>query len=190
MEFCTKCGNKLEEHWLICPNCGTSLKEIDKPKQKDITPQQEIKTHKIPTMDKKIDEIMEKRNKIFLITGIIIGIVISASFYGIIVILKTIENDYTRRTFYLEAREEHTKYCYIINFSNDILDMLTFSFTTKPNGLIEVSPELFGLYAPLFSATNVTDYELIFLESDSSLRFCNLNWYDIKVSVKYKIEPL
>jgi len=131
---------------------------------------------------------MENRNKIYLITGIIIGIIISAGFYGIIVILKTIENDYTRRTFYLEAREEDTVYCHVINLYNEILDSVIFSFTTEPNGLIEVSSETWGGYLPLFSASNITIYETILLDSDSSLRFCNWNWFGIKVSVKYKIE--
>lgn len=130
---------------------------------------------------------MENRNKIFLITGIIIGIVISATFYGIIVILKAIENDYSKRTFYLEAREEYTLHCHIIGFSNNILDTLIFSFTTEPNGLIVVSLGLSGMYLSLFSATNITNYETISLENDSSLRFCNYNWFDIKVSVKYRI---
>ena len=66
MEFCTKCGNKLEDHWLICPKCGTSLKEIDKSKQEDIILQQEtITPHKTPIIDKKIDEI-EKKEKRFV----------------------------------------------------------------------------------------------------------------------------
>lgn len=133
---------------------------------------------------------MEYRNKLYLITGIIIGIIISAGFYGVVVILKNIEDDYTHRTFYLEAREEDTAYCYIIDFSNDITDLLTFSFTTEPNGVIEVSSGFYGLYSPLFNKSNVTNYETMLLESDSSLRFCNWNWFGIKVSVKYKIEQL
>jgi len=35
MNICKKCGNKLEEHWAICPSCGTSLEEI--PQQSVIT---------------------------------------------------------------------------------------------------------------------------------------------------------
>lgn len=131
---------------------------------------------------------MEKRNKIFLITGIIITVVIGAVICGIIVILNLKENDY--HTFYLEAREEDNIYCHTISFSNDIVDMLTFSFTTEPNGLITVSLELWGMFVPLFSATNITNYEVVLLERDSSLRFCNWNWFGIEVSVKYKIKQI
>lgn len=45
------------------------------------------------------------------------------------------------------------------------------------------------MYAPFLNKPNITDYELMLLEIDSSLRFCNWNWFGIKVSVKYKIEP-
>ena len=40
MVFCTYCGNKLEENWIVCPNCGTSPKKIIEPEQMIITPQQ------------------------------------------------------------------------------------------------------------------------------------------------------
>ncbi len=46
------------------------------------------------------------------------------------------------------------------------------------------------MYSPLFSTTNIIDYEVILLESDSSLRFCNNNWFGIEVSIKYKIKQL
>lgn len=35
MVFCTECGSKLEGQCVICPYCGTLLKENDKPKMRN-----------------------------------------------------------------------------------------------------------------------------------------------------------
>ena len=91
MKFCTKCGNKLEEHWLICPNCGTSLKEFDKPKQEDITPQQEIKTpQKTTIVNKSADKEKEKRfvknKKILALSISLVVVCVLAGVLGILYI--------------------------------------------------------------------------------------------------------
>lgn len=70
MVFCTECGNKLEEQWIICPNCGSPLKKIIEPEQKAIKPQQEIM---IPhqTFNKKEVKKKRKTRKIVIIILII-----------------------------------------------------------------------------------------------------------------------
>ncbi len=72
MVFCTTCGSKLEEHWIVCPNCGTSLEKIDKPKQIIITPQQETI---IPQKISNEKVFKRKKKKLALIICLVAGLV-------------------------------------------------------------------------------------------------------------------
>ena len=71
MVFCTTCGSKLEEQWIICPNCGTSLEKIDKPKQIIITPQQKTMTYQ-QAPNKKMPIKKRKTAKILMIISIVV----------------------------------------------------------------------------------------------------------------------
>jgi len=102
MEFCTKCGNKLEEHWLICPNCGNKIKrlEIKEPKQEEIISEQEtVIPHQIVSIDKNVNKIKEgrkrtARNKKTLILSISLVVVcLLSGVLGILLITKNNKYD-------------------------------------------------------------------------------------------------
>ncbi|MBA7519886.1 hypothetical protein ES705_11974 [subsurface metagenome] len=92
MEFCTKCGNKLEEHWLICPNCGTSLKieklikEIEKPKQKIETPKQTIIIDKNANKINKKEKRFVGNKKIIALSISLVAMCVLAGVLGILYI--------------------------------------------------------------------------------------------------------
>lgn len=135
---------------------------------------------------------MEKRNKIFLITGIIIGIVISAIFCGIIVIVisNLRDDEFSRQTtLHIEGSEDYVIHGRFIIINRHKGDTLTFSFTTEPNGLIQVSLTRMDDIFPdlLFIATNITNYELIIPDDYCELSFHNLERFNITVSLNYKI---
>ena len=76
MKFCTKCGNELEEYQFVCPKCGNELEEIDKLKQEDVIPRQEIKApQKTIIMNDNIKEKRKKKNKKVIILSISLVVV-------------------------------------------------------------------------------------------------------------------
>ncbi|TKJ24101.1 MAG: hypothetical protein CEE43_00020 [Promethearchaeota archaeon Loki_b32] len=83
MNFCTKCGNKLEEHWVICPSCGTSLKEL-----KEIEEQEIIIPHQITTINKNINKEKRfvKNKKVFVLSISLIVVCVLAGVLGILYI--------------------------------------------------------------------------------------------------------
>jgi len=85
MVFCTTCGAKLEEHWMICPNCGTPMKKIIEPESEVILPPREIIPPYVPHQiigDKKTKGKKKEAAIIifmlvgFFITGISLGIMV------------------------------------------------------------------------------------------------------------------
>ncbi len=73
MVFCVYCGNKLEEHWIVCPNCGASPKRIIEPEQKAIIPQQETKTPQKISNETRFKRKKKKLAIICLIIGLVGG---------------------------------------------------------------------------------------------------------------------
>ena len=138
---------------------------------------------------------MENKKKIFLISGIIItAIVLSVICYSIIAIITSNkskpENDiYTRQTtIYLEGKEDDITHAYAQNFARHKGDTLTFSFTSEPNGLMEVYlKRQDNSNFNLFTATNIANYELVLPDDSCSLTFVNLELFDIIISLKYSI---
>ena len=134
---------------------------------------------------------MEKRNKIFLITGIIIiSVVISAISIMAIITLNSKNGGYSRQTtLYVEGKEDYITHVSAINFAGHKGDTLTFSFTTEPNGLIEVYLYRWdSSHFDLFIATYITNYELVIPDDSCSLSFANLELYDIIISLSYSIK--
>ena len=137
---------------------------------------------------------MNRTKKILLIIGIIITGVVISSVIGFIVIVVFTSNQedggYSHQTtLYIEGKKDYMTYVSAINFAKHRGDTLTFSFTTEPNGLIEVY--LYrqdGSHFDLFITTNITNYELVLPDDSCSLSFANLELFDIIVSLSYSIK--
>lgn len=67
MMYCATCGTRLEEHWIVCPNCGVSIKKIIEPKQLVTIPQQEIVIPHIPHQTIKEKDLKIKWKKIVVL---------------------------------------------------------------------------------------------------------------------------
>lgn len=88
----------------------------------------------------------------------------------------------------IEGKEEYISHAWGINLGGiaEEGDTLIFSFNTNPNGLMEVHLVKYSEFdLNLFTDESVDNYEIILPDNSCTLRFTNLETFDIILTLNF-----
>jgi len=126
MVYCTICGTKLEEQWIVCPNCGVSIKRVDTPEMV-VIPKQKIIPPFTPHLISTERTSKGKKKKIAIVILLVVGFLGGMSL-GVIIV----------NPVYFQARDDAE---YWQNEYNSLLD--------NYNSLLDNYSSLFGDFQSL-----------------------------------------
>lgn len=84
--FCTKCGTKMEDGVIVCPNCSTSVNNTDEEIQKNEPESDENAAAQVPSETEPASDAKKLSQKKFLVGGILAVIILTVVIVAVVVL--------------------------------------------------------------------------------------------------------